>query len=77
MPQGNVLLRSWTVSDVSSRITGLPRYVVGETVRRPGPDVVHAARAFTCTLPVLLISYAALLASRDPSPSTLVTVPPS
>ena len=75
MPHANILVRSWTVSDVSSRRTGLAGYVVAETVRGPGPDVVHAARAFTCTLLVLLVSYAALLASRDTSPSSVVTAP--
>jgi len=75
MPHGKVLLRGWTVSDVSSCITELPEYVVAETVRGPGPDVVHVAPAFTCTLLVLLVNYAALLASRDTPPSSMVTAP--
>jgi len=37
--------------------------------------VVHVAPAFTCTLLVLLVSYAALPASRDTSPSGVVTAP--
>ena len=68
-------LADWTVSGVSSCITELPEYVVAEMVRGPGPDVVHVAPAFTCTLLVLLVNYAALLASRDTSPSGVVTAP--
>ena len=75
MPHGNVLLRGWTVSDMSSCITELAEYVVAETVHGPGPDVVHAAPAFICTLLVLLVNDAALLASRDTSPSSAVTAP--
>jgi hypothetical protein len=56
MPHGNVLLRGWTVSDVSSCITELSEYVVAETARGPDPDVVHVAPAFTCTLLVLLVT---------------------
>ncbi len=75
MPHGTVLLRGWTVPGVSCCITGLPECVAAETVRGPGPDVVHVAPAFTCTLLVLLVNYAALLASRDTSPSGVVTAP--
>ena len=61
MLHGNVLLRGWTVSDVSFCITELPEYLVLDMVRGPGPDVVHVASAFTYTLLVLLVNYAACL----------------
>ena len=58
---GNVLLRGWTVSDVPFCITELAEYLVADMVRGPGPDVVHVASAFTYTLPVLLVNFAACL----------------
>jgi hypothetical protein len=61
MLHGNVLLRGWPVSDVSFCITELPEYLVLDMVRGPGPDVVHVASAFTYTLLVLLVNYAACL----------------
>ena len=61
MLHGNVLLRGWTVSDVSFCITELPEYLVLDMVCGPGPDVVHVASAFTYTLLVLLVNYAACL----------------
>jgi hypothetical protein len=61
MLHGNVLLRGWAVSDVSFCITELPEYLVLDMVRGPGPDVVHVASAFTYTLLVLLVNYAACL----------------
>jgi hypothetical protein len=61
MLHGNVLLHGWAVSDVSFCITELPEYLVLDMVRGPGPDVVHVASAFTYTLLVLLVNYAACL----------------
>ena len=63
MLHGNVLWRGWPVSDVSFCITELPEYLVLDMVRGPGPDVVHVASAFTYTLLVLLVNYAACLLS--------------
>jgi hypothetical protein len=54
MLHGNLLLRGWTVSDVSFYTTELPEYVGVELLRGLGPDVVHVAAAFTYTLLVLL-----------------------
>jgi hypothetical protein len=48
-------------SDVSFCITELPEYLVLDMVRGPGPDVVHVASAFTYTLLMLLVNYAACL----------------
>ena len=48
------------MSDVSFCITELPEYLL-DMVRGPGPDVVHVASAFTYTLLVLLVNYAACL----------------
>ena len=59
MLHGNLLLRGWTVSDVSFYTTELPEYMGVELIRGLGPDVVHVAAGFTYTLLVLL---AALLA---------------
>ncbi len=54
------------------RAPGVRRRGNGPRLR---PDVVHVAPAFTCTLLVLLLNYAALLASRDTPPSSVVTAP--
>jgi hypothetical protein len=54
MLHGNMLLRGWTVSDVSFYTTELPEYMGAELIRGLGPDVVHVAAAFTYTLLVLL-----------------------
>jgi hypothetical protein len=54
MLHGNLLLRGWTVSDVSFYTTELPEYMGVELIRGLGPDVVHVAAAFTYTLLVLL-----------------------
>jgi hypothetical protein len=54
MLHGNLLLRGWTVSDVSFYTTELPEYMGVELVRGLGPDVVHVAAAFTYALLVLL-----------------------
>jgi hypothetical protein len=44
MLHGNLLLRGWTVSDVSFYTTELPEYMGVELIRGLGPDVVHVAR---------------------------------
>jgi hypothetical protein len=53
MLHGNVLLRGWTLSDVSFYTTELPEYMLVELVRGLRPDVVHIAAALTYTLMVL------------------------
>ena len=59
MLHGNVLLRGWSLSDVSWYTTELPQYMLVELVRGLNGDVGHIAAAITYTLVVLL---AALLA---------------
>ena len=59
MLHGNVLLRQWTVSDVSFYPAELVQYVLIEAVRGLGPDVVHIAGAMTYTLLVLLAAWLA------------------
>lgn len=59
MLHGNVLLRGWTLGDVTFYTTELPEYMLVELVRGLNQDVVHVAAAVTYTLAVLL---AALLA---------------
>ncbi|HZR50448.1 MAG TPA: hypothetical protein VFB06_13120 [Streptosporangiaceae bacterium] len=54
MLHGNLLLHGWTMSDVSFYTTELPEYMLVETFRGLGPDVVHIAGALTYTLLVLL-----------------------
>ena len=60
MLHGNLLLRGWTVSDVSFYTTELPEYMGVELIRGLGPDVVHVAAAFTYTLLVLLAGLLAM-----------------
>ena len=59
MLHGNLLLRGWSLSDVSFYTTELPEYMLVELVRGLNADVVHVAAAMTYTLAMLL---AALLA---------------
>jgi len=59
MLHGNVLLRGWTVTDVSFYTTELPEYMAVELVRGLNEDTVHVAAALTYTILVIL---AALLA---------------
>jgi hypothetical protein len=59
MLHGNLLLRGWSLSDVSFYTTELPQYMLVELVRGLNQDDVHVAAAMTYTLVVLL---AALLA---------------
>ena len=56
---GNVLLRGWTMSDVSFYTTEIPQYVLVELAHGLNPDVVHIAAAMSYTL---LVLGAALLA---------------
>jgi hypothetical protein len=56
---GNVLLRGWTMSDVSFYTTELPQYALVELAHGLNADVVHIAAAMSYTLLVLC---AALLA---------------
>ena len=53
MLHGNLLLRGWTVSDVSFYTTELPEYALVETVRGLGAQSAHIAAALTYTLVVL------------------------
>ena len=59
MLHGNLLLRGWTVSDVSFYTTELPQYMLAESIRGLGPDVVHVCAAMTYTLLVLLAAWLA------------------
>ena len=56
---GNVLLRGWTMSDVSFYTTEIPQYMLVELAHGLNPDVVHIAAAMSYTL---LVLGAALLA---------------
>ena len=56
---GNVLLRGWTMSDVSFYTTEIPQYVLVVLAHGVNPDVVHIAAAMSYTL---LVLGAALLA---------------
>src|SRR5271156_148790 len=53
MLHGNLLLRGWTLSDVSFYTTELPEYMIVEAVRGLNADVLHASAAITYTLLVL------------------------
>jgi hypothetical protein len=53
MLHGNVLLRGWTLSDVSFYTTELPQYVLVELAHGLNGDVVHVAAAMSYTLIVL------------------------
>jgi hypothetical protein len=56
MLHGNVLLRGWSLSDVSFYTTELPQYALVEALRGLNPDTVHVAAAMTYTLLVLLVA---------------------
>ena len=72
MLHGNLLLRGWSLSDVSFYTTELPEYMLVELVRGLNADVVHVAAALTYTLAMLL---AALLAKgRSTGRQALVRV---
>jgi hypothetical protein len=54
MLHGNVLLRGWSLSDVSFYTTELPQYALVEAVRGLNSGIVHVAAAMTYLLVVLL-----------------------
>jgi hypothetical protein len=54
MLHGNLLLHGWTMSDVSFYTTELPEYILVESIRGLGPQVIHICAALTYTLLVLL-----------------------
>ena len=56
---GNLLLRGWTVSDVSFYTTELPQYALVELIRGLHADVVTTCAAMTYTLAVLLAALVA------------------
>jgi hypothetical protein len=56
---GNVLLRGWTMSDVSFYTTEIPQYLLVELAHGLNADVIHIAAAMSYTL---LVLGAALLA---------------
>ena len=60
MLHGNVLLRGWTLSDVTFYTTEIPEYMLVELVRGLDGGAVHVAAALTYTL---LVALAALLAA--------------
>jgi hypothetical protein len=59
MLHGNLLLRGWTVTDVSFYTTELPEWMLVEAVRGLSADVLHVAAALTYAL---MVPFAALLA---------------
>jgi hypothetical protein len=59
MLHGNLLLRGWTVTDVSFYTTELPEYIIVEAVRGLNADVLHVAAALSYAL---LVPLAAILA---------------
>jgi hypothetical protein len=59
MLHGNLLLRGWTVTDVSFYTTELPEYMLVEAVRGLNADVLHVAAALSYAL---LVPLAAILA---------------
>jgi hypothetical protein len=64
MLRGNVLLRGWTLSDVTFYTTELPQYMLVELVRGLSGDVVHVAAALSYTV---LVALAGLLAAGRPA----------
>jgi hypothetical protein len=59
MLHGNLLLRHWTVSDVSFYPAELVQYAMIEAVRGLNPGVIHFAGAMTYTLLILLAAWLA------------------
>ena len=59
MLHGNLLLRGWTVTDVSFYTTELPQYLIVEAIRGLNADVLHVAAALSYAL---LVPLAAVLA---------------
>src|SRR4051812_43346952 len=54
LSHGNLLLRGWTLSDVSFYGTELVQYTLMEMILGVRPETVHAAAAVTYTVLVLL-----------------------
>jgi hypothetical protein len=59
MLHGNLLLRGWTVGDVSYYTTELPEYMIVELIHGLSAATVHVAAAVSYTLLVLLGGWAA------------------
>ncbi len=59
MLHGNVLLRGWSLSDVSWYTTELPQYMLVELARGLNGDIMHVAAAITYTLTLLLAALVA------------------
>src|SRR5579859_6187423 len=59
MLHGNLLLRGWTVTDVSFYTTELPEYLLVEAVKGLNADVLHVAASLSYAL---LVPLAAILA---------------
>jgi len=59
MLHGNLLLKGWSLNDVTFYSTELPEYMLVEVVRGLGPADVHIAAALTYTLLVVLASLVA------------------
>ena len=72
MLHGNVLLRGWTLSDVTFYTTEIPEYMLVELVRGLTGDVVHVAAALTYT--TLLVLAGLLAAGRTPGRERVVSV---
>ncbi|MGN6792417.1 MAG: hypothetical protein ACTHJW_08505, partial [Streptosporangiaceae bacterium] len=60
MLHGNVLLKGWTLSDVTFYSTEIPEYMLVELTKGLSGGVVHVAAAFTYTM---LVALAGLLAA--------------
>ena len=53
MLHGNLLLRGWTLTDISFYTTELPEYMLTELIRGLGASAAHVAAALTYTLVVI------------------------
>lgn len=70
MLHGNLLLRGWTLTDLSFYTTELPEYMITEQLRGLGPGAAHLAAALTYTL---LVAGVVLLArGRATGPTGVV-----
>ena len=74
MLHGNVLLRGWTLSDVTFYTTEIPEYMLVELFRGLSGGTVHVAAALTYTLLVVLVALLAAgrTAGREQLTSALV-----
>jgi hypothetical protein len=59
MLHGNVLLRGWTIADVSFYTTEMPEYMLVELAHGLGTDTIHIAAAVTYTLLVVATGFLA------------------